>query len=318
MKRTKPITVSRLVHDPRSITPTELRGGMWYKREDAFRVGMVNGTKLRAAYHLISAAKTAGHSCIISAASVISPQNAISATVCKSLGLQSVTVIGGTTVPKAVELHETIAEAARLGSEIIAPVRVGYNPVLQSAAKTLESSDSRYWRLPYGISVEDDTPESLSSFSNQSLPQTENLPESMTDLVLPFGSGNSAFGVLCGLIHNANRYPHLSSIHLMTVGPDRMEQLRERFRLLKLSSEFDQLPIDQVMLHPNYATYGDSMRETLDGIRFHPHYEGKIVRYLNARKPAYWTRRDGCTALWIVGSELGVATVDTHGVDDIL
>jgi hypothetical protein len=54
-------------------------------------------------------------------------------------------------------------------------------------------------------------------------------------------------------------------------------------------------------LHKVWASYGDKMPETRDGIRFHPTYEGKIVRWLNTTKPDYWTAQDGTTAMWIVG-----------------
>ena len=33
-------------------------------------------------------------------------------------------------------------------------------------------------------------------------------------------------------------------------------------------------------------------------------YEGKVVRYLDAAEPEWWTRRDGSTAFWIVGGPL--------------
>jgi hypothetical protein len=43
------------------------------------------------------------------------------------------------------------------------------------------------------------------------------------------------------------------------------------------------------------------MPEKQDDIVFHPTYEGKIIRYLNVTHPAWWARRDGTTAMWIVG-----------------
>jgi uncharacterized membrane protein len=42
-----------------------------------------------------------------------------------------------------------------------------------------------------------------------------------------------------------------------------------------------------------------------DGIVLHPTYEGKVVRYLDEHRPSWWTRRDGSTALWIVGGPIG-------------
>jgi hypothetical protein len=54
-----------------------------------------------------------------------------------------------------------------------------------------------------------------------------------------------------------------------------------------------------------YASYSDRMPGRADGIVLHPTYEGKVVRYLDEHRPSWWTRRDGSTALWIVGGPIG-------------
>ena len=59
---------------PDDLTPVELRSGMWYKREDAFSLPSgVNGSKLRACFHLARRAQAEGAMEIVSAASVLSP-----------------------------------------------------------------------------------------------------------------------------------------------------------------------------------------------------------------------------------------------------
>ena len=90
----------------------------------------------------------------------------------------------------------------------------------------------------------------------------------------------------------------------MTIGPDRRKWLDER--LARADAPLTDLPfeLEQVYLHPFFAEYGDSMRETMDGIKFHPTYEGKVVRYLNLVQPEWWAARDGKTLLWIVGGPL--------------
>ena len=298
--------LSKVAADPRYQTPVELRGGIWYKREDAFRVGNVNGQKLRAAFHLALEAKHSGYTRILSAASVISPQNPIAATVASSLGMESITVIGGTTPEKAAKGHDTIREAARVGTKFI-PVKVGYNPYLQSQGALIAERDPQHtWQLNYGISPgfqHDD----IERFAQLGVNQVANLPDTITDLILPFGSGNSSLSVLYGMHALRSNFPHLEAIHLMTVGPDKRAMLEDRLQLL--IGDHDDLPIVQHFIFPDFATYAQSMHESLSGIDFHPHYEGKVIRYLNERKPPYWLKRDGTVAFWIVGSELGTVAV---------
>lgn len=291
--------------DPQALTPVELRNGLWYKREDLFRFeNGVNGSKLRACYHLTARAILEGASTVVSAASVLSPQSAMGATVAARLGLETVTIVGGTTPEKAVR-HKSIAMAAEEGSRIVS-IPVGYNPALQSAANRLVEANPGYWRLPYGITTSPDaTLEDIRSFVKVGAAQVANLPEGITTLVLPFGSGNTATGVLYGLAEN--RPSSLERVVLMTIGPDRYAWMEDRLARLGASlsgMQEDGLIIQQLHLHPTFATYGDRMPETLDGIVLHPTYEGKVVRYLNQEKPDWWTARDGRTLLWIVGGPL--------------
>ena len=101
--------------------------------------------------------------------------------------------------------------------------------------------------------------------------------------------------------HARFRLAALLAIVLMTIGPDRAPWLGTRMETLGRSVK--DLPLEQVHLHPNFATYGDRMPETDDGIVFHPTYEGKIIRYLNGMEPEWWTRDDK-TMLWVVGGPL--------------
>ena len=283
--------------DPGALTPVENRDGRWYKREDLFRLSNgVNGSKLRACHHLISNAKAAGATTVISAASVLSPQSAMGATVAARLGMDSVTVVGGTTPEKAVR-HKSIRMAEEQGSMLTA-IAVGYNPALQSAGRRIAENTPGGWQLPYGITTPPNAPlKDVAAFVEVGAAQVENLPDEIETLVLPFGSGNTAMGVLAGL--SVRHWPEaLQRIVLMTIGPDRRSWLDTRMEMLGLSTR--DLPIEQVHLHPTFATYGDRMPETMDGIELHPTYEGKVARYLNGMEPEWWNR-DGKTLLWVVG-----------------
>ena len=289
-----------MTDNPADLTPVENRGGIWYKREDLFRFGNgVNGSKLRACFHLTREARDRGAEVVVSAASVLSPQSAMAATVARELGMESVTVVGGTTPEKAVR-HKSIALAEAEGS-VLTSAPVGYNPALQSAGARIAKATPGGWQLPYGITTPPDaSEEEVLEFVEVGAAQVANLPDIET-LVLPFGSGNTAMGVLYGLLTGAD-CPGLKRTVLMTIGPDRRTWLEDRLR--QLGCDPRDLPLEQLHLHPGFAKYGDRMPETLDGVVLHPTYEGKVARYLNLTEPRWWSARADRTALWIVGGPL--------------
>lgn len=281
------------------LSPVEDRGGRLYKREDlaALPVG-VNGSKLRACEHLIGRAARAGAKRVISAASVLSPQSAMAAVLARRHGLGCTVVVGGTKPTTAVR-HPSVRMAVDHGASLEFAA-VGYNPALQSYARKLAALDPDAYWLQYGITTPPTaTPEELRAFHAVAARQVENLPPVET-LVIPFGSGNTAAGVLMGI---AQRRPadRPQRTVLVGIGPDRRTWLAERFAVMGL-----RLPAyEHLDLHGSgYAAYGDKMPGTADGIRLHPTYEGKVVRYLNEKAPEWWTRRDGSTCLWIVGGPI--------------
>jgi hypothetical protein len=129
-----------------------------------------------------------------------------------------------------------------------------------------------------------------------------NLPDEIETLILPFGSGNTACGVLYGLHDFAPA--SLRRVVLVGIGPDRLEWAEHRLGAVGRELVPAGVDLVHVPLHPWFATYGDRMPETWDGIVLHPTYEGKVVRFLNNAEPDYWTRRDGTTCLWIVGGPI--------------
>lgn len=283
------------------LTPVQLRAGRWYKREDLYTgPGGVNGAKLRACRHLILSAVDRGAREVISAASVLSPQNAMAAVTAAQAGVPCTVIVGATTDVSAAR-HPSIAIALTHGARLY-HVPVGYNPYLQRRAAALaDERPGAYW-LRYGITTPDGAgPVELAAFHAVGADQVANLPNQIRTLVVPFGSGNSAAGVLYGL-DTVRRPTGLQRVMLVAIGPDRRDWLQRRLDLLGVVPGVEVVHID---LHgTGYARYGDRMPETVDGITLHPTYEGKVVRYLNQQQPAWWTDRDDSTCLWIVGGPL--------------
>jgi 1-aminocyclopropane-1-carboxylate deaminase/D-cysteine desulfhydrase-like pyridoxal-dependent ACC family enzyme len=283
------------------LTPVEERGGRLFKREDLYvGAGGVNGGKLRACRHLIGRGAAAGAPEVISAASVLSPQNAMAAVVAAELGMRCTVILGGSK-PDTAAKHPSVAIALAAGAQV-EHVPVGYNPYLQKAAAArLEQTKGGYW-LRYGITTPDGASlAELRAFHTVGADQVANLPDQVETLVVPFGSGNSAVGVLYGLAQ-VRRPARLQRIVLVGIGPDRRGWLHQRLTLLGVAAA---APLEHLDLHGSgYARYGDRMAATVDGIVMHPTYEGKVVRYLDQHNPPWWSRRDGSTCLWIVGGPL--------------
>lgn len=272
-----------------NLSPIETHGGMLTKREDLYRYDNgVNGSKLRAC-EVAMALAPEQH--VVSAAACISPQNAIAASVAQRLGRQCTVIVGGTTPEKAMR-HTSVRLAVEAGAQL-RTIKVGYNPALQKAAReTAEALGA--WQIPYGLGC----PPGLDprKFYSKVGAQVDNLPADLETLIIPFGSGNTAAGVLYGLAQ-ADRLD--LPVKLIGIGPDKEEWLRALFKRMKVP-----LPTDMEIfkLHPWFAEYGDRMPARLGDIDCHPTYEGKVVTYLDSLSPEWW--RVPTSLLWVVGGVL--------------
>jgi len=283
------------------LTPWELRNGMWYKREDAHRNSYgVNGSKFRACRHMMVGAILDGYEHVVSAQATASPQSAICATLAEELGV-GCTIVVGASKPETAVRHPNIAIAMEAGAELDTGCRVAYNNTMQPYARELAERLGA-WQLPYAISMPDDAGrEALEAFSDVGGRQVQNLPPGVQTLVVPFGSGNSAAGVLYGISRYRPAESQLARVVLVGVGPDRSEWLQRRLTAVGAEEVYNELQIDVMPLHPWFAEYADRMPETIDGIVMHSVYEGKMVRFLNTAREAWWTARDGTVGFWIVG-----------------
>lgn len=284
-------------------SPVEDHNGLLVKREDLYRYpNGANGAKLRAAEALLEMAHRAGYREVVTAAACVSPQHALVASAAARLGMDTLHILGGTTSQSALR-HTSVRLAVEAGATLHF-TKVGYNPALVAECRRyVEANPHIYW-LHYGISAPPEaTDEDLRYFHSKSLEQVANIPDNVTDIVLPFGSGNTGVGVLWGLAEGGWN----GTVHVMEIGPDRRVWLYDRFRrldrgLIPWWSHNARLQFHT--LHGNWATYGDRMPETVDGVVMHPTYEGKVVRYLNTVGPRWWVKPAGRTLLWIVGAPL--------------
>jgi 1-aminocyclopropane-1-carboxylate deaminase/D-cysteine desulfhydrase-like pyridoxal-dependent ACC family enzyme len=292
------------------LTPVESRGGRWYKRDDyaaPLGYGGINGSKLRQLVHLVTtyAGDAPG---ILTGASVRSPQVSMAALVAREHRMECVVVLGATRGASALK-HENVAIAHRAGAEFIFNP-VAYNPALQRAVAELAKRPefAGWYRLHYGITTPDTaSPEEVEAFHAVGAAQVANVPgTTVRTLVMTAGSCNSCVSVLYGI--HRHRPPALERVVLIGVGPNREQWTADRLGAIeKATGETLDLPrIERHDLHTTkFATYQDRMPFTLDGITFHPTYEGKALTYMQLRRDTFdwWWEPDGTALFWIVGSE---------------
>lgn len=292
-----------LNYAPEELSPVELRGGRWYKRDDSLRYSNgVNG-KTRTSLFLGRMAIEHGASALVYGGSVHAPALGRVASAANYLGLDSHIFIGSD--PAKAVRHDAVRVAVEAGAQLHRSP-IAFNPGLQKRAKDLaEGSGGEIFQVPYGVSAADEWSDDLiRDFLECDADQVLNVtaePEIRT-LAIAFGSGNATAGMLYGLATRGAG--SLETVKLIGVGPDKREWLARRLARVGLDIGDLGVELEYLPLHPHFAEYTDRMPATVDGIDFHPLYEGKVIRFLDTLRPSWWTARDGSTCLWIVGGPL--------------
>lgn len=284
------------------LTPVEKIGSLWFKREDYFAplgYGGINGSKLRQCIYLFS--RHLSRAGVISGSSVKSPQISMSAIVAKRYGQHAIEVIGATKVNTAMQ-HENVMIGAAAGARFVIN-KVAYNPALQRKTLELTNRFPSYWRLEYGISMpKESSSQDFDSFHRLGADQVSNIPEHITDLVIPTGSGNSAISILYGIYTYRPR--NLKRIYFMLIGPNKMSFVHERLNAINpriLPWLIENVEGNVFDLHgEEYATYQDEVQFEYNGIEFHPTYEAKCMKYLTEYAPELLS---DTTCFWIIGSK---------------
>lgn len=291
----------------KELTPWEKRGGIFFKREDKFAPfgeGGPNGAKLRQIIHLFDKHRgNATH--VMTAASILSPQHSMTAALAARYELPSLHIIGATTVEKAAR-YPNIKMALGLGAQFEA-IPVAYNPALQAHLAKKRRPDT--FVVEYGISAPGgDSPkvEDLEAFHMVGARQVGNLPEEIKTLIVPAGSCNSLTSVLYGLSFDSKNVTKVVSIG---IGPNKVEWTKKRLEMLGVT-RFDFEWNTKVSLHDSgFAAYGDRMEEKYEGIRFHPTYEGKIIRWMKKNEALV---PDSGLGFWIVAGEADEAVMQPY------
>ena len=267
------------------MTPWQEIDGVFYKRDDLFSFGAVNGSKLRQLMHLFSNYK-GNATRVITAASVVSPQHAMTAYCAQQHGIPSLHIIASPN-PMA---HASTRIAASYGAQFHT-IKVGYNPALQAELRRLQLDSD--FVVPYGITT--DIPERILPFHEVGAAETENTPPEVRTLYVPAGSCNSLTSILLGLARNPHNVERVVGVG---IGPDRTAWVHKRLAVMGINS----LPFEwdsSISLAKTYS-YGTRVKESVGDISVHPNYEGKLIRFLKESGRL----RQPNVGVWIVGAEL--------------
>lgn len=296
----------------KEITPIEKIGDMFFKREDKFSplgYGGINGSKLRQAIYLIRGLKCEH---LVSGASIKSPQLSMSTVVAKAYGIKTIHVIGATKPSTAIKA-ENVLIANLFGSEFKI-VGSGFNSTLQPAAVNLAKKLKGFY-LPYGITTpKESSVAEIAKFHLLGASQVDNFPNDIENLIIPTGSGNSCVSVLLGIGLLSPK--KLKNIYLMGIGPDKLNFIFSRLKLLSsylgenllnfkgLNTEFfpnnGNYQIYYHNLNNGFTTYQDEIKFNYFGVDFHPTYEGKIMKFIELNLPELICDK---SLFWIVGSK---------------
>lgn len=164
-------------------------------------------------------------------------------------------------------------------AEIIA--KSGRHNVLKAKAEELAKARGLFV-VQYGINLDDYGEVLLSAVAEQ----VQNIPDNLDDLYITCGSGITASGVIVGI----ERYrKNVKNIHLIATAFDRREKVRATLRRFGVARDF----IYHDLFHTPGFVYEKQQKMRVGGVKLHPQYEAKTMRYLlehnlNTENALFW------------------------------
>ena len=268
------------------LTPVERRDGLWIKRDDLYRPfgpGEVNGGKLRQCMMLVDSVKdqTKG---LISCCSIHSPQAPITAATAMAYGMRCKILYGGTSKATLMDSPMPLL-CLKYGATVMIAARSGRSKILYSKAREIADKDD--FIVQYGINLTGHSDVLLGAVAAQ----VENIPDELENLVMTCGSGITASGVMIGIKRFGKK---VKNVHLVATAPDRRQSIHTTLLQHGADREFH---YHDLFHTPGFA-YEKREKATFMGIKLHPNYEAKTMRWFitSGLDPS-------CTLFWVVGAE---------------
>lgn len=272
------------------LTPVQEIAGMYFKRDDLFTpfgAGEVNGGKLHQCMLLVEAAlgRQPGMTGVITYCSLHSPQGPITAATARHFKLPCVVAYGG-----ASKMSVATDSMPRLSMSYGATVKIiaksGRHNVLKQKAEELAEATGMFV-VQYGINLDDYGEVLLSAVAEQ----VQNIPDNLDDLYITCGSGITASGVIVGI----ERYgKNVKNIHLISTAFDRREKVKATLRRFGIERQF----LYHDLFHTPGFVYEKQQKMRIGGVKLHPQYEAKTMKYLLEHK-----LNTENALFWIVGAE---------------
>lgn len=292
-----------------TLTPIEQKSdGMYYKREDKFALNGINspnGSKCRQLLYLIDKQVKENDkiTTLIHATNVNkSPQTIMAAIISNHYGLKCIQVAGGTNY-NSISKKELPLFATMFGTLYDLKPNSGFNVHLQKRvneiANVVENSIIIERDITLDHKLNKNSDEDVLNFHKIGANQTKNIPNHIKDLIMPFGSSNSAISVLLGISNN--KPLNLKRIHLIDVGLDKRKYMNERLKILNVNLKNIELIYHKTNVHYDKLFKG----VTIDDITFHPRYEAKVILYLRKNHKELINKN---SLFWIVGSYPDIKT----------
>jgi hypothetical protein len=239
------------VTDPEALTPVELRGDVWVKRDDLFEVNGARGGKARACLALLKEAQGA-----VAAGNRLSPMVSRVARVAEALKIPCRAHAAG-----SKELSPEEADAVAHGAEMIKIPGTNYLSAIKSRARKDAEAHPGWVYVPFGL----ECPE----YFEQTKRQVSNLPEGIKRIVVTAGSGMTTAAIYEGLKEAGREDVQILAVR---VGGDPVPLInrwasgvwQERVEIVRAASGFET----------------PEARTEWWGIELDPHYEAKAAAYV--------------------------------------
>jgi hypothetical protein len=172
------------------------------------------------------------------------------------------------------------------GAQVEMVAKSGRHNVLKAKAEAI-AKVKQMFVVQYGINLDDYGEVLLSAVAEQ----VQNIPDNLNDLYITCGSGITASGVIVGI----ERYgKNVKNIHLISTAFDRREKVRTTLRRFGVQREF----IYHDLFHTPGFVYEKQQKLRVGGVKLHPQYEAKTMKYLLEQK-----LNTENALFWIVGAE---------------
>ena len=217
---------------------------------------------------------------VITYCSIYSPQGPITAATARHYKLPCILAYGG-----AESISIATGAMPRLAMSYGAKVQVvaknGRHNVLKARAQAIAKAGGLFC-VEYGINLDDYGEVLLGAIAEQ----VQNIPDGLDDLYITCGSGITASGVIVGIERYGKR---VKNIHLISTAFDRQEKVKATLRRFGIQREF----IYHDLFHTPGFAYERRQKLRVGGVKLHPHYEAKTMKYLvdnglNTRNALFW------------------------------